>query len=270
MIKIGSITSTASATSNGQQVTDHHESIAIGDVQVVDSNGTPHRATIDDHGIHVEDPNFPHEVNKDFSNVLNYLLGRAGITISTLDTTETSDGAIGNAFAGGLLVDFDSGPCEICLGTILGQLPPQVADALGQITGPLSQIKECPFPAPLPCVTIGLIPTSPQVAGTVTIASAAASVSAALPEALAGGGSQGPATGAAAPPAAGAEVAGAQFAAPSGGAPASSAVTGTTPTAGVLTGLQSKMPAGLLAGLGAGLLVVAMGLLVGPSFRRST
>jgi hypothetical protein len=275
MIKIGSIVSTARVVSNGTEVTEKSGTVQISGVELIDSEGKPHRARIDNEGIHLEDPSLPPGANKDLSNVVKYLLGRAGITISLLQNTTVVEGAAGDAFAGGLLIDLDSGPCEICLGTILGQLPPEVAQALSQISDPISSQKICPsdinpgLSAVPICVTTGLIPTSPQLVGTITIASAGANVSGALENVPSVGG--GVESGGGGEVSGGAEIPGSSFVpGTEGGEVSTGGGTSTGGPAGALTGLASEMPDPLLAALGVIFLLIAMGLLVGPSFRRQT
>jgi hypothetical protein len=267
-IRIESLVSRVKVVSDGRAVVEKVAKLEIGRVEVIDSAGKAHRAVIDESGIHIEDPNAPQDLNQTLSVILRQALSRVGVTIQALDTTVTDEGANGQAFSGGLLVNFSTGGCPACtslFGLIpVGIIPDEVFAAIEQAT---TRCETMQFGLPV-CFSLGLVPsTSNSLDGTVTLGSTAASVSGALAESF-GGGQVGDVG--AAPTGPSGQVLGGEFTAPPGaaapgGAAQAPAVQGVP--AGRLFGLASEIPSGALAGVGAALLVLAVGLVLAPSFR---
>lgn len=264
-IVIERVVSTARAVSDGTGVPEILADVAIGRVWVKDTAGARRAARIDRTGIHIEDPSLSRDLNQGLDQSLQYALGRAGVKIAVLDETRVTDGPLGTATAGGLVVSWTTGPCDVCK-IILSAMPGVPQPPLPEGTPyPL-----CILPDPtLPCVSTALVPFPPgTLEGTITIAGVRAQAYGGLEEAFAapGGGAPGSSP----------DVLGAHYERPTAGGTDGSAAPSTeiasfgAPPAprAPLFGLVAEMPDGALAGAGAALLVLAVGLVLGPSLRR--
>lgn len=278
MIHVTSLESVARIVSDGRSVIERQATTTIGRVQVTFGDDV-HAAVIDGKGIRIEDPDNPQSLNQALTAVLQYTLSRAGITVAALGSTVTENESAGQAFAGGLLVDFHTGPCEACpalLRAIPREIAGPVADAVAELENqgaPLLCVVRQNINGQLPCLSSGLVPsTGNSFEGTLALGSTAATASAAgAPSFDAGGGAVGGDFGGGFTGAPTTAVFGESFTAPppAGGAvtPPQIAQPGAPQAPAQLFGLVSEIPSGALVGVGAAFLLLAVGLVVAPSYR---
>jgi hypothetical protein len=124
VITIGSIISTARTSSDGVTGT-ADGTVTFADV-FADVGGDKHRATIDEHGIHISDPKLDRDQNLGLQEQLDDALFNAGISISASSPEETIDGAQSNATVGGLVMSF-----QVAIPAV--PVPDEAAPAYGQV-----------------------------------------------------------------------------------------------------------------------------------------
>jgi len=287
-LDITNMVSKAVSTTDGTTGTTD-TTFTIGDATVTIA-GASHRVTIDNMGVHLEDLNAPSapgvtapgDVRQPLSYQLQQAIAQAGIIIRTGTPNEITNGANAESSIGGLLISFESGrPPAIPITVPIQQpvpwpSPPSIPGApiaIGSPQGwPVPQFPPiCQFPPPIPniglCVGQGIVPLPPgDVLASVSIGGADAMAAAAgtLPGTCSTCGTTG-----------------GLFGGGTTGGPISTSVGGTQTTGGGgigtppnggtgigrLYGLVAKLPSAALAGAGAALLVLAVGLAAGPSLR---
>lgn len=280
-ITIDGVVSTARVVSDGARIPQIVSDVTIGRVEVADSAGVRHRAVIDRSGIHIEDPALSRDVNQRLDQSLQYALGKGGVGISMLDQSAITDGPQGESVAGGLLLRWSSGPCDVCK-TVFSALPPIPRPPDGT-----PEPRVCPTDVPvdptgatqdptLPCVSPALVPIPPGVlSGTVTLAGVRAFSYGAIEEPFNPPVDFGelfypPAVGPYLPP----SVLGNQYFNTPGTVPQGTpqvtppGFPGRSPLPPVLLGKVAEMPSGALVAAGLLSLVLAVGLVFAPSLRR--
>jgi len=276
IIHIGAITSHASASSDGVAgVAD--ASMTFTDVNV-DVGGDRHRATIDNEGVHVDDPALDRDQRLGLEEELNDALLQAGITITASTPTELTEGPSAEASVGGLVLSFRATipsvtvPSELAgvYGDLIAQIPTRCVreithdeppDQLAPIT---DNIPEVPL-----CFGAGVIPGGGSApALSLTLASAQA-IAVGLPQ-LPGAGNGGfdPPTGTP-PPVGGIDIPPAPLGPGDPLAPGSTPPTDSPESPVQRFGLVAPMPAAALLWSGAVLLVLAVGNALGPSLRHA-
>jgi hypothetical protein len=261
-IQIGSLTSTSTASSDGTT------GIAKGTLTFADVTallgGKRYEASIDNSGIHINQPGLSRAQNLGLSEQITDVLTRAGIAISTASPTQIIDGASSEASIGGLSVSID---LTVPAVPVPPELAPVIAQVINQI--PTHCLSEFGIPAPI-CFGPGVLPgLGSEARLTFNIASTDAFAVGGLgfPSTPSGGcvgvcGGVSPPIGGSAPaPPIAPTVQGPQpLVQPSS--------TSSTPTLR-LFGLVARLPAAALLWGGLGLLVLAMGFAYGPSLRHA-
>lgn len=298
-LDITSMVSKAVSISDGTTGTTD-TSFTIGDA-IVTIAGQPHRVTIDNTGVHLADLNapvppvngvpLPSDVRQPLSQQLEEALAQSDLIIRGGTSSEITNGPSAESSIGGLLISFESGrPPAVPIPAPIAQPVPWPGLSPIPLPSPLPTIDPSPQGWPVPqfqpicpgdidlhgqtvigktglCVGQGLVPVPPgDVLASVALGGADASATAAgslFPGAcstcgttggLFGGGTTGSALGG-----------GTTGAFSTGGTTGSA--TGTIGNTGRLFGLVARLPSAALAGAGAALLVLAVGLAAGPSLR---
>ncbi len=285
-VSIGKLVAMAETSSDGASPA-ARASLKLSDVGVV-MNGTEYRATIDETGIRItgftEDAAvIPGFVPQDVNQALQVLLDQANVRIGTAQGTETVEDVAADASLSGLLITFTgtvpnvfipNAVSELLYGTIVPQLPEALRKEFIEGSTCYKEDLKPRLPEQLTsnlpdlpvCFSAQLIPGPGS--GTVTTLSLGTvrSLSAAVQsEAIAAPGTDGgidgglipePPLGGIVPPI-------------DGGFPQDPGGNGgTVGRQPVLTGLVARLPSWALFGAGGALLLLAMGIAIGPSLRQ--
>lgn len=287
-VEIGKLIATAQTSSDGASPS-AETSLKLSDVGVV-MNGTEYRATIDATGIRItglsEDAAvIPGFVPQDVNQALQLVLDQANIRIATAQGTNTVDEVAADASLSGLLVTFTgtipnvfipNAVSELLYGTIVPQLPEAIRKEFIQGSTcykedikprlPEQLTSDPRFPDLPVCLSAQLIPGPGSGAVTTFSLGTVRSLSAAVQsEAIGDPGTDGAIDGGftAEPPLGG-------IVPPTDGGltqpPAGNG--GTVGRPPVLTGLVARLPSAALLGAGGALLLLAMGIAIGPSLRQ--
>lgn len=265
-IKIGELRSTARSTSDGQDG-EADANFTVSDVEVVVA-GVSIRAAIDQDGLTLT--GFPEEVPPAIRQSLTQKVENATqqteLLISTPEPTEIVEDASSEASVGGLLIRFQGTIPSVFLpgaaATIMGQIIDRIPTMCFRELEPQQIFAN--FPVPL-CFTPA--PPGGGTAGvtSITLGAVRATASAARPFTL-------PPVGPPIDGVGGGDLGGG-FVAPPPEIPFDPGTGGAQPQPQAqprrqLYGLVAKMPPGALLGAGAGLLVFAIAVAMGPSLRR--
>jgi len=258
ILKIGTLTSTSIATSDGTTGVGQGTLTFAG--ATITANGQTHAISIDNTGIHSDDPRLSRAQNIGLSEQITDLLAQAGITLTAASPTKIIDGANAESSVGGLTISLDAAVPTV-------SVPQEIAPVLGKIINniPVRCLSDFGIPAPL-CFGPGILPGPGSEARiTFTIGSTDAFAVGGL--SLTPGISGGCSTCISTPPITGPSTA--PIIAPTGPQPVTSppAVQGTQQLR--LFGLVARLPAVALLWGGLGLLVLAMGFAYGPSLRHA-
>ena len=259
ILKIGTLTSTSIAKSDGTTGVGQGTLTFAG--ATITANGQTHAISIDNTGIHSDDPRLSRAQNIALSEQINDLLTQAGITLTAASPTKIIDGANAESTVGGLIISLD--------GTVPSvQVPQELAPVLGKIVNaiPTQCLSDFGIPAPL-CFGPGILPnfgTEARITFTIGSTDAFAVGGLSLPGSIGNGCSTCNTT---PPPITGPSIA--PF--PTGGGqPAATpppAVQGTGQFR--LFGRIARLPAVALLWAGLALLVLAFGSAYGPSLRHA-
>jgi hypothetical protein len=285
-VEIGKLIATAQTSSDGASPT-AKTSLKLSDVGVV-MDGTEYRATIDETGIRIDGLSedaavIPGFVPQDVNQALQVLLDQANVRIATAQGTNTVEEVSADASLSGLLVTFTgtvpnvfipNAVSELLYGTIVPQLPEAIRKEFiegstcykedlkprlpEQLTSELPDLPVCFSAQLIPGPGSGTVTTLSL--GTVRSLSAAVQ-SEAITEpgtdgAVDGGFVPEPPLGGIVPP-----IDGGLTQPPAGNG-------GTVGRPPVLTGLVARLPSWALFGAGGILLLLAMGIAIGPSLRQ--
>jgi hypothetical protein len=260
ILKIGSITSTSIASSDGT-TGNAIGTLTFAGVSVL-ANGAPHDVTIDNTGIHSNDKGLSRDQNLSLGEQINDLLAQAGITLTAATPTKIIDGASGESSVGGLVIALD--------GTVPSvPVPQEVAPTLAKLINslPTQCLSDFGIPAPV-CFGPGILPglgsearLTFTIGATDAFAVGGVGFNSTPPSICTGCGEP-------APP----------IAAPSvlpvfnpGTGPQPLTQPSTTTQTGPLRlfGLVARLPAVALLWAGLGLIIVATGFAYGPSLRHA-
>ena len=265
-IKIGTLVSEATATSDGNQG-DGSAALNLSDVRVI-SGGTTFAATIDQDGVHVTGP-VPGQVPSSLDQSLTLGVSGAlsdltnsGVTIRTAKAVKIINGSQSETGIGGLLIIINGQIPDVTYPAVLNQVLAPIYDRFPVFCPPIPNFPVCITPAVIPGPGVGGV-TTISIGNVDAIAAANGSIVSEVPG---GGTTTGLTTGAAFNPG----TTGAPFPTTTGGGTTTGGTTGTTgtPQQTRLFGLVARMPSGALTGTGLGFLVVAVALGIGPSLRR--
>lgn len=258
LIKIGTLKSTSIATSNGT-TGDAKGTLSFADA-TIDANGARRAISIDNAGIHSDDPQLSRDQNLSLSEQINDLLAQAGITIAAASPAKIIEGASGESSVGGLTISLAATVPSV-------QVPQELTPILGKIINsiPTQCLSDFKIPAPI-CFGPGIIPNfGSEARVTFTIASTDAFAVGGLGEIFSPGGgctTCGPSIGPIAGPSVGPVI-----------TPAPQPLTSPPAVQGTpqirLFGLVARLPAVALLWAGLALLVLALGFAYGPSLRHA-
>lgn len=258
ILKIGSLTSTSTATSDGT-TGDAIGTLTFANATIL-ANGVRHAISIDNKGIHASDPGLSRQQNLGLSEQINDLLAQAGIILTAATPTKIVDGASGESSVGGLTISLDATVPTV-------SVPQELAPVLAQIINaiPVHCLSDFGIPAPI-CFGPGILPgPSSEARVTFTIGSTDAFAVAGL------GFTAPPVSGCTTcittpPPITGPNV-GPIITPNQPPSITQPAVQGTQQLR--LFGLVARLPAVALLWAGLVLLVLAMGFAYGPSLRHA-
>jgi hypothetical protein len=244
-------------------------------------NGVLHDATIDNNGVHIQDPSLPQGQNAQLQQTFDLATNQLGIDIKLVSPSELVTGAAGDASIGGLLVSFSATAPVVQVPTEVARAVATVFNALNQTvpggtTKCLTDVEQLLGPAgsslpslPL-CFGLGALPGfGSQAVLTLTLGSAEAYSAGSLgyiPPAVGAGCGAACSGGGFTPP---------PFVQPPAVTPiAGNGSFGTAPpvqpqATGPLLGVYARMPSGVLMGIGVALLMLAVGAALGPSLRHA-
>jgi hypothetical protein len=116
------------------------------------ANGARHEVTIDNNGIHSNDPGLSRDQNLALGEQINDLLAQAGITITAATPTKILDGASGESSVGGLVISLDGTVPQV-------PVPQEVAPTLAMLINsiPTQCLSDFGIPAPI-CFGAGILP----------------------------------------------------------------------------------------------------------------
>jgi hypothetical protein len=255
-VTIGSMISTSTATSNGT-VGDAQGTLTFADVKV-QLGGSKYAASIDNTGVHVNQPGLSRDQNLGLTEEITEVLTHAGIMLNAASPTKIIDGASGEAAVGGLIVSIDASVPPV-------PIPPELAPVLAQVINKIPT--QCPLQqegVPI-CFGPGVLP-GPGSNGRLTFNIASTDAFAvgglSIPGSF-GGGIPNPTFG---PPVSAPSV----LPVTPGTGPQPLTQQPVTGTSGPLHlfGLIARLPAVALLWAGLGLLILAMGYAYGPSLRH--
>jgi hypothetical protein len=254
LIRIQSLVSTSTAASDGTTGT-AKGTLTMTGVTVV-SGGTMYEASIDNDGLHVNQPGLTREQNLGLTESITEAFTKAGLSITTATPTKIVDGASGESSVGGLIISFNVTVPSVAV-------PPELAPVLAEIYG---QIPTQCLPVGV-CFGQGVLPSfGSQALLTFNIGSTDAFAVAGVGFQPVSGGFC-TTCGVASPPA---SVLPQQITAPQfpqqAPAPPSQPQTTTGPLR--LFGLVARLPAAALLWGGVGLLFLAVAYSFGPSLRH--
>jgi len=267
ILKIGSITSTSIASSDGTNG-NAKGTLTFAGVSVL-ANGARHEVTIDNYGIHSDDPRLSRDQNLSLGEQINDLLAQAGIQLTAATPAKIIDGASGESSVGGLVISLNGTvpsvpvPQEIAptLAKLINSIPTQCLSDFKQYFPPLKDATLCFGPGVLPGLG-----TAARLTFTIGATDAFAVGGLSLISEPVGGCSG--VCGGITPPVTGPSV----LPAFSGGnGPQPLQQPSTPPQTGPLRlfGLVARLPAIALLWAGLGLVVLAMGFAYGPSLRHA-
>ena len=259
ILKIGTLTSTSAASSDGTT------GVAQGTLTFANAtmlaNGTRHEISIDNKGIHSDDPQLSRDQNLALSEQINDLLAQAGITLAAATPANIIDGASGESSVGGLTIALDATVPSV-------SVPQEIAPVLAKIVNsiPTQCLSDFGIPAPI-CFGPGILPgIGSEARVTFTLGSTDAFAVGGLGLSLttpSGCSTCTPSTGPITAPSI----------APIGGPIPPQPLTSPPAVAGTqqlrLFGLVARLPAVALLWGGLGLLVIALGFAYGPSLRHA-
>ncbi|HLW17690.1 MAG TPA: hypothetical protein VKV69_10075, partial [Actinomycetota bacterium] len=260
LIKIGSLTSTSIATSDGT-TGDANGTLTFADATIT-ANGATRAISIDNNGIHSDDPQLTRAQNLSLTEQINDLLVQAGITLAAASPAKIIDGASGESSVGGLTIALDATVPSV-------PVPQEVAPVLGKIINaiPTQCLSDFHIPAPI-CFGPGILPgLGSEGRVTFTIGSTDAFAVAGLSLPFSPGGGCTGTCGSVIPPITPPSIAPAIT--PVG---PTQAVSSPPSVQGVqlrLFGLVARLPAVALLWGGLAMLVLAMGFAYGPSLRHA-
>ena len=258
ILKIGTLTSTSIATSDG--TTGVGEGTLTFAGATITANGQTHAVSIDNKGIHSDDPRLSRAQNIALSEQINDLLTQAGITLAAASPSKIIDGANAESSVGGLTISLD--------GTVPSvQVPQELAPVLGKLVNaiPTQCLSDFGIPAPI-CFGPGILPNfGTETRITFTIGSTDAFAVGGL--SLTPGITSGCPTCNTTPPPITSPSIGPGIIPPQQPVSAPPAVQGTQQLK--LFGLVARLPAVALLWAGLVLLVLALGFAYGPSFRNA-
>ena len=258
-VTIGSVVSTSTATSDGT-TGNAQGTLTFAGVKVL-VGGKTYTASIDNTGIHVNQPGLSRDQNLGLTEQVTDLLTHAGITLSASDPTKIVNGASSEASIGGLLVTINVTVPSV-------PIPPELAPVLAQVIKqiPTHCLSDFNIPAPI-CFGPGVVPgPGSNAVMTFNIASTDAfAVGGLTIPGLPGGGGI-PSGGGITTPVPGPSV----LPITQGGGPQQVTQTPTSTSSGPLRlfGLVARLPAVALLYAGLGLLILAMAFAYGPSLRH--
>jgi len=260
ILKIGTLTSTSIATSDG--TTGAGQGTLTFANATIAANGATHSISIDNTGIHSDDPQLSRAQNISLSEQLTDLLAQAGITLTAASPTKIIDGANAESSVGGLTISLDATVPSV-------QVPQELTPVLAQIINaiPTHCLSDFGIPAPL-CFGPGILPNfGTEARITFTIGSTDAFAVGGL--SLNPGISSGCTTCNSPPPPIVGPSSAPLITAPTGQQPVASppVVQGTGQFR--LFGLVARLPAVALLWAGLVLLVLAFGSAYGPSLRHA-
>ena len=150
ILKIGTLTSTSVATSDGTTGAGQG-TLTFADATIT-ANGTTHSISIDNTGIHSDDPQLSRAQNISLSEQLQDLLAQAGITLTAASPTKIIDGANAESSVGGLVISLDATVPSV-------QIPQELTPVLAQIIKaiPTQCLSDFGIPAPI-CFGPGILP----------------------------------------------------------------------------------------------------------------
>ena len=150
IVRIGTITSTSVASSDGT-TGNAKGTLTFADISVL-ANGARHRVTIDNNGIHSNDPGLSRDQNLALGEQINDLLAQAGITITAATPVKIIDGASGESSVGGLVISIDGTVPQV-------SVPQEVAPVLAKLINniPTECLSDFGIDAPV-CFGAGILP----------------------------------------------------------------------------------------------------------------
>src|SRR5438874_767518 len=105
ILKIETLTSTSVASSDGT-TGDAKGTLTFAGASIL-ANGARHEVTIDNNGIHSNDPGLSRSQNLSLGEQINDLLAQAGISLTAASPAKIIDGASGESSVGGLVISLD-------------------------------------------------------------------------------------------------------------------------------------------------------------------
>ena len=260
ILKIGTLTSTSIATSDGTTGIGKGTLTFAG--ATITANGVEHAISIDNTGIHSEDSRLSRAQNIGLSEQITDLLAQAGITLTAATPTKIIDGANAESSVGGLTISLDAAVPSV-------PIPQELAPIIGKIVNaiPTQCLSDFHIPAPI-CFGPGILPgLGSEARITFTIGSTDAFAVGGLTLPFSPGGGCTGTCGGITPPITTPSIA--PVINPEGPQPLTSppAVQGTQQLR--LFGLVARLPAVALLWAGLVLLVLALGFAYGPSLRHA-